>query len=146
MNLSLVYVSKTFIYYSIYLVVYLMVSCQSILLSMKMCQYSVYFRQNWQYGALCNSKTTGPIFDLSTPFSTYLLGLQKTEKSPVSKSHSFLTNSFFLWNCVNFRQISLQLTNSGERLLKNYWSDFGLLNAIFNTITRPTKVSTVSSL
>ena len=80
------------------------------------------------------------------PFSTYSLGLQKTEKSPVSKSHSFLTISFFLWNCVDFRPISPQLFTQGEPQLKNYWSDFQFLNAILHVITMATKDSTVSSL
>ena len=63
------------------------------------------FRPNWQHWAKDNSKTTCPIFDFLTPFYTYLLGLQKTVKSLVSKLHSLLTICCTIWKRQKFQNI-----------------------------------------
>ena len=46
--------------------------------SLKNGKFLLIFCPNWQHGALCYSKTTGPIFDFQRVFCTYLQGLQKT--------------------------------------------------------------------
>ena len=56
-----------------------------------MCQFRAIFGPNCTQCFFNYSKTTGPILDYSTPFSTQLQGLQKLERHQVSKTHSFLT-------------------------------------------------------
>ena len=102
-----------------------------------MCQFQAIFGSNCTHGFFNNSKTTGPISDYSTPFSSQLQGLQKLEKCQVSKTHSFLTISYTIQKHSNFENINAYNHATSHRTVLTITPFLIIFNSQKNLINTP---------